>query len=117
MGIRRLVGIGVVASAFYLVTASPAAAGCCEQPHQVCCETPNISCCDTANDPVAEAVLFPKVPTPSPVRESMVVWFQRPVKIGNQILFGKYVIEHDNARLARGEPCTYIYAEEIARRR
>jgi hypothetical protein len=39
----------------------------------------------------------------------MVVWFQRPVKIGTQVLFGKYVIEHDNARMARGEPCTYIY--------
>ena len=111
MGIRRLVVIGAVASAFYLLTASPAAAACCDQPAKACCETPNMTCCDT-NDPVAEAVLIPQLPAPRPVRESLTVWFQRPVKVGTRVLFGKYIIEHDNARMARGEPCTYIYAAE-----
>ena len=39
----------------------------------------------------------------------MTVWFHRPVKIADRILFGQYVIEHDNVRMARGRPCTYIY--------
>lgn len=109
MGIRTLVGIVATTSAFCLVTASPAAAACCGQ-RSACGETPNMSCVDTVNDPVAEAVLLPTIPEPRPVRESMVVWFQRPVKVGDRVLFGKYVIEHDNGRMARGEPCTYIYA-------
>ena len=45
-----------------------------------------------------------------PVRQSTEVWFQRPVRVGRNILQGHYVIEHDNDRMARGEPCTYIYA-------
>jgi len=111
MDIRRFVVIGAAASAFYLLTASPAAAACCDHS-KACCETPNMTCCDTANDAVAAAVLIPQVPAPRPVRESMIVWFQRPVKVGTRVLFGKYVIEHDNTRMARGEPCTYIYAAE-----
>jgi len=38
------------------------------------------------------------------------VWFHRPVLVGKEILQGQYVIEHDNDRMARGEPCTHIYA-------
>jgi hypothetical protein len=34
------------------------------------------------------------------------VWF------GRNVLMGKYVIEHDNDRAARGEPCTHVYAAE-----
>jgi hypothetical protein len=30
--------------------------------------------------------------------------------VGRHILQGRYVIEHDNDRMARGEPCTHIYA-------
>ena len=28
---------------------------------------------------------------------------------------GAYLIEHDDARMARGEPCTYIYAADDRR--
>jgi hypothetical protein len=45
-----------------------------------------------------------------PAREAVTVWFHRPVRVGDRILFGKHVIEHDNDRMARGEPCTHIYA-------
>jgi len=44
------------------------------------------------------------------IRQSATVWFYRPVKVGDRVLFGKYIIEHDNQRMARGWPCTYIYA-------
>ena len=43
-------------------------------------------------------------------RQTMTVWFHRPVKIGDRILLGQYVIEHDTVRMARNRPCTYIYA-------
>jgi hypothetical protein len=42
--------------------------------------------------------------------QSTEVWFQRPVLVGKNILQGRHVIEHDNDRMARGEPCTHIYA-------
>ena len=45
-----------------------------------------------------------------PVRQTIAVWFHKPVKVGDRILLGKYLIEHDNDRMARGRPCTYIYA-------
>ncbi len=45
-----------------------------------------------------------------PVRQTAEVWFQRPVLVGRAILQGRYVVEHDNDRMARGEPCTHLYA-------
>jgi hypothetical protein len=50
------------------------------------------------------------VPAETPARQAVYVWFQRPVTVGRHILQGRYVIEHDNDRMARGEPCTRIYA-------
>jgi hypothetical protein len=100
MRIRRFVEAGAAAAVFAAMTATPAAA---------------TTCCQPANDPIAEAVLIPRVPEPRPVRESLVVWFMKPVKIGDRVLMGKYIIEHDNARMARGEPCTYIYAADDRR--
>ena len=44
------------------------------------------------------------------LRETMTVSFTKPVLIGDRVLLGKYVIEHSNTRMARGLPCTYIYA-------
>ncbi len=44
------------------------------------------------------------------MRQAAEVWFQRPVIVGKAILQGHYVIEHDNDRMARGEPCTHLYA-------
>src|SRR5688500_3031391 len=45
-----------------------------------------------------------------PSRHTAEVWFHRPVLVVRSILQGRYVIEHDNNRMARGEPCTHIYA-------
>ena len=49
------------------------------------------------------------MPAP-PVKQLAEVWFTNPVLVGRSILQGRYVIEHDNDRMARGEPCTHIYA-------
>jgi hypothetical protein len=43
-------------------------------------------------------------------RRTLTVWFHKPVKVGDRILLGKYIIEHDNVRMSRGQPCTHIYA-------
>jgi hypothetical protein len=43
-------------------------------------------------------------------RQTMTVWFYKPIKVGDRILSGKYIIEHDNVRMSRGLPCTYLYA-------
>ena len=71
-----------------------------------CCQTPTATCC-TPRNPPAGLVQAPR-PEP-PVRKTMTVWFHRPVKIGDRILLGQYLIEHDDLRMARGWPCTYIY--------
>ena len=54
--------------------------------------------------------LDPAAVAPAPARQVTDVWFNRPVVIDHKILQGHYVIEHDNDRMARGEPCTFIYA-------
>jgi hypothetical protein len=48
----------------------------------------------------------------APGQQMVMVWFHRPVWVGRTVLMGKYVIEHDTARMARGEPCTHIYAAD-----
>jgi hypothetical protein len=52
----------------------------------------------------------PQLAPAPPVRQTAEVWFHRPVMVGKAILLGRYVIEHDTDRQARGEPCTHIYA-------
>jgi GTP-dependent phosphoenolpyruvate carboxykinase len=42
-------------------------------------------------------------------RESAVVEFPETVRLYGVFLRGEYVIVHDEERMARGEPCTYIY--------
>ena len=54
--------------------------------------------------------MVPELSPAPPVRQLAEVWVQRPVLVGRSILQGRYVIEHDNDRMARGEPCTHIYA-------
>ncbi|HEX8030707.1 MAG TPA: hypothetical protein VF491_19680 [Vicinamibacterales bacterium] len=56
------------------------------------------------------ASLDPQLAPQATARQLTEVWFQRPVMVGRSILQGRYVIEHDNDRMARGEPCTHIYA-------
>ena len=45
----------------------------------------------------------------APRRESAVVEFAQTVKLGAVLLRGEYLLVHDEERMARGEPCTYIY--------
>ena len=56
---------------------------------------------DQRNDRAEDAIEFHQ--------QIMTVWFYKPVKVGDRILFGKYIIEHDNARMRRGQPCTHLY--------
>jgi hypothetical protein len=119
---RLLAFIGVAG----LLVASPAVAAekaCCAD--QACCESAQKAstakpCCQEHHPAVAkpemsaEQVFWgwlgvdPKAITPA--RREASVWFKQPVRIGENILHGQYVIEHDNDRMAQGGPCTYIYA-------
>ena len=113
MTLRTFVGMVATSAVMVAVGTTPAAAACCDHQNQACCEKSAMSCCDhDGQTPEAVAVLIPPpwFAEPRPARETMTVWFKNPVKIGDRILLGKYVIEHDNDRMARGRPCTHIYA-------
>ena len=109
-----------LAGALLLIgSASAAAAECCtheKMDHSMACchqekaEQP-MACCGHGNDPFAAAVLLPKVfvEPARPAVERVLVTFWNPVRVGDHILMGKYVIEHDTDRMAAGGPCTYIY--------
>ena len=56
----------------------------------------------------AVAVFF-DMDAPPAVRQNALVRFDKPVRIGTRVLMGKYIIEHDTERMARGEPCTHVY--------
>ena len=118
---RLLASIGFAG----LMFASPAfaAAPCCQEMKAVkaCCDMP---CCQdhVATVAMPDSALtdpfFLAIQTEPPVppvvnvaaRQTTAVWFMQPVRVGDKILQGRYVIEHDNDRMARGEPCTHIYA-------
>ena len=104
----------VVLAVCLLAVPSLAAAGegCCDKNKG--CEMK--ACTMHDGDRMAAAVLLPQnIVNAAPVRQSVVVWFQRPTKVGDRILLGRYIIEHDNDRMARGEPCTHIYNAADAR--
>ena len=42
-------------------------------------------------------------------KESATIEFTEPVKVLNVVLKGKYLIVHDDDKMAAGEACTYIY--------
>jgi len=100
--------------------AGPAAKAmaCCDnheamvQKAMPCCAdhtpaAPHAMACCTANDAaVAVAALGLAA---KPATQTLAVTFRDPVRVGHVILMGRHVIEHDDARMARGEPCTYIY--------
>ncbi len=107
--------------------AAPMAKACCDHPQaapaqaatMACCgdQAPAMAaeCCDTGipDDPrVAIAGLG--LTDPLPVK-TMNVHFREPVQVGSAILMGWYVIEHDDDRMARGEPCTYVYEYDTMR--
>lgn len=47
-------------------------------------------------------------PNMAPRRQG-IAFFLRPTQIAGQIVIGKALIVHDDAKMARGEPCTTIY--------
>ena len=113
----KLFAVGAVAGLFLLAPAA-ADAACCDQhsAHHAqagCCDMP---CCKDAKSDAEPSIveqflsMDPQLNPAPPVRQLAEVWFQRPVLVGRSILQGRYVIEHDNDRMARGEPCTHIYA-------
>lgn len=94
---------------------APAAAQCCAG-HQTpaaatsCCaghDQASMPCCASHDHGVAPALAEGALPAPAV--QTAVVTFRNPVRVGDRVLMGRYVIEHDNDRMARGEPCTYIY--------
>ncbi|HWI19444.1 MAG TPA: hypothetical protein VNT81_16940 [Vicinamibacterales bacterium] len=106
-------------AAFALVLPARADAACCEAKQApACCQAkPDHACCDAMKGHVHEASAIdillandPQLVPAPPVRQVTEVWFTRPTLIGRAIVQGRYVIEHDNDRMARGEPCTHIYA-------
>jgi hypothetical protein len=127
MHLKLLVAAGIT-GLLMLAPVPAAAAACCDQ-HQMkagekCCDMP---CCadhaDHAVKPASTDILLqlaweddpmlandPQWAPAPPVRQLTEIWFHRPVLVGRHILQGRYVIEHDNDRMARGEPCTHIYA-------
>jgi hypothetical protein len=89
-----------------ILTATLFVAGHARAATTDCC--PDHQCCDSGTCCVTLAAT-PQEPEPPPVREYARVFFANPVKVGDRVLFGAYLIEHDNDRMARGRPCTYIY--------
>ena len=101
----KLFAAAVVAAVALLWPAS-AAAACCEQ---ACCDKA-MACCEKKGHVHDANLADPKIEPATPVRQIAEVWFKRPTMIGRSIVQGRYVIEHDNDRMARGEPCTHVYA-------
>ena len=44
-----------------------------------------------------------------PTRRAAAVRFLNPTIIAGSVVMGTVVIEHDDAKMARGEPCTTVY--------
>jgi hypothetical protein len=103
------------------------AASCCNEATKAKCDMPcckdgaqcEMPCCKGSGDLSGDAVemliemdgqaVLP-LTQETPTRQTALVLFQRPVWVGQTVLMGKYIIEHDTERQARGEPCTHIYA-------
>jgi hypothetical protein len=51
----------------------------------------------------------------APPRQWAITNFMEPVLVVDQILMGPYLIAHDDARMARGEPCTSFYRFDPAK--
>ncbi len=109
--------IAAATATIFMFAPNAAEASCCDQTghgaHQAkaCCDKP---CCKDHGGSEQSALELlqtdPQLNPAPPVRQAAEVWFQRPVIVGKAILQGHYVIEHDNDRMARGEPCTHLYA-------
>jgi hypothetical protein len=106
--------VAAAVAAFALLTPGRAAAACCDHAAKPCCDHA-MACCESSGHEHAGIIGVPIAQDPQlepapPVRQVAEVWFMRPTWIGKSIVQGRYVIEHDNDRMARGEPCTHVYA-------
>lgn len=113
MHLKLFAAAGV--AAVLLLSPARADASCCDQKMMSCCEKEIMPCCadkDAVQILMALAPLQndPQLTPAAPARQVTDVWFMRPTFVGKSILQGHYIIEHDNDRMARGEPCTHIYA-------
>lgn len=114
----RVVTFVMTALVLLAADTGAAAAKCCNDDK--CCA--KATCCkhhaDVALEPMETglSVVAPGLEWPAeaarPVREYAKVLFRDPVRIGDRVLIGAYVIEHDDERMARGLPCTHIYAAD-----
>lgn len=103
----------VTVAAAVICAPATAQAACCDQDHKA--HQAKACCADhqrAAEPTIVEQNLStdPQLNPALPVRQTVEVWFTRPTLVGRAILQGRYVIEHDNDRMARGEPCTHVYA-------
>jgi len=62
--------------------------------------------------PVLLGSTFAQRQTNPATKDAAVVEFTDKTKLGGEILFGTYYFEHDDSRMARGEPCMYVYKYE-----
>lgn len=111
----KLLVLGVFTSVA-IAAPSLASANTGECDDKACCVKAAACCKHKTGDAAVGSPLTMKAPAApfqdvavAPVRQTAVVRFHKPVRVGDRILFGKYVIEHDNDRMARGRPCTHIY--------
>ena len=51
----------------------------------------------------------------NPRIEKAVVQFTEPVKLQSVILKGDYLFVHDEEKMAKGEPCSYVYTYEAGK--
>jgi hypothetical protein len=58
---------------------------------------------------VAFAILAVTAVAAVPTRQAAVVRFLKPTIIAGAAVMGPVVFEHDDAKMARGEPCTTVY--------
>jgi hypothetical protein len=62
--------------------------------------------------PILVGFTFAQRNTDSATKQDAIVDFTDKTKLGGEILLGKYYFEHDDSRMARGEPCMYVYSYE-----
>jgi hypothetical protein len=110
---RVIIGLAAACAVLALPAMASAQHACCDEAKTAACCEEKAPCCRHDNDPAAVAVLIPQIShqhqAARPAREQVLVKFWNPVRVGDRILMGKYIIEHDTDRMAQGGPCTYIY--------
>lgn len=102
--------------AAHAAPATPKAGCCADHAMPMAAASTPMACCDhpTPGDDSAVAMAGLGLEAAPAVKYIDIV-FRDPVKVGDTILLGAYLIEHDDERMARGEPCTYIYEADDRR--